>query len=172
MVRYMFNTNKDKPETQAHSSVNADSGFGSTSRASSSSGKSATLGATIKVKGDISGDENLLIEGQVDGSVNLASHELTVGKTGKVHADLIAKVIRIDGEVHGDIAGKEKVIVSSTSNIKGNIVTPKMTLEEGAALKVPLISTQATPTATPLLHRSKPPAPLINPADRESGGAN
>lgn len=135
----MFNTNKDKqqekPETQAHSSANADSDFGSTSRANSSSGKSATLGATIKVKGDISGAENLLIEGHVDGSVNLASHELTVGKTGKVHADLIAKIIRIDGEVHGDIAGKEKVIVSSTSNIKGNIVTPKMTLEEGARFK-------------------------------------
>lgn len=139
MVRYMFNTNKDKQQdksdAQAHSSANADSGFGSTSRASSSSGKSATLGATIKVKGDITGDENLLIEGQVDGSVNLASHELTVGKTGKVHADITAKIIRIDGEVHGDISGKEKVIVTSSSNIKGNIVTPKMTLEEGACFK-------------------------------------
>lgn len=135
----MFNTNKDKqqdkPESQAYSSANVDSGLGNTSRVGSSSGKTATLGATIKIKGDISGDENLLIEGQVDGSVNLASHELTVGKTGKVHADLTAKIIRIDGEVHGDISGKEKVIVSSTSNIKGNIVTPKMTLEEGARFK-------------------------------------
>lgn len=138
-VNDMFNSNKDKqqdkPETQTHASAGADSGFGNASRTSAPSGKSATLGATIKVKGDITGDENLLIEGQVDGSVNLSSHELTVGKTGKLHADITAKVIRIDGEVHGDIAGKEKVIVSSTSNIKGNIVTPRMTLEEGARFK-------------------------------------
>ncbi|MDF1624140.1 bactofilin family protein [Pseudohongiella nitratireducens] len=99
------------------------------------SNKSAVLGATIKVKGDISGEENLLIEGQVEGSVSLSSHELTIGKTGKLNANLTAKTIRIDGEVDGDITGKEKVVVTSTSQIKGNIVTPKMTLEEGARFK-------------------------------------
>lgn len=98
-------------------------------------GKSAVLGATIRVKGEISGDENLLIEGHVEGSVSLSAHELTIGKTGKVHANITARTIRIDGEVQGDIAGKEKVVVSSTSNIKGTIVTPKMTLEEGARFK-------------------------------------
>ncbi|MEX0740377.1 MAG: polymer-forming cytoskeletal protein [Pseudohongiella sp.] len=136
----MFDRNKDKQQDKPESSSAApavESSYSSAPRpsAAGSSGKSATLGATIKVKGDISGDENLLIEGQVEGTVNLASHELTVGKSGKVHADVTAKVIRIDGEVHGDIAGKEKVFVSSTSNIKGNIVTPKMTLEEGARFK-------------------------------------
>ncbi|OFE12420.1 hypothetical protein PHACT_04110 [Pseudohongiella acticola] len=137
----MFDRNKDKqqdkPESSGAAAPAVESSYSSAPRpaAASSSGRSATLGATIKVKGDISGDENLLIEGQVEGTVNLASHELTVGKSGKVHADVTAKVIRIDGEVHGDISGKEKVFVSSTSNIKGNIVTPKMTLEEGARFK-------------------------------------
>ncbi|HDZ08201.1 bactofilin family protein [Pseudohongiella sp.] len=136
----MFDRNKDKqqdkPETSGSAAPAAESSYSSAPRpAAASSGKSATLGATIKVKGDISGDENLMIEGQVEGTVNLASHELTVGKSGKVHADVTAKVIRIDGEVHGDITGKEKVFVSSTSNIKGNIITPKMTLEEGARFK-------------------------------------
>lgn len=136
----MFDRNKDKqperPETQVSPQAGAPQGSSNfKAPAASASGKSATLGATIKVKGDISGDENLLIEGHVDGSVSLASHELTIGKTGKLNADITAKVIRIDGEVHGDITGKEKVIVSSTSVIKGNIVTPKMTLEEGARFK-------------------------------------
>lgn len=142
LVILMFDRNKDKQqdksETSGAAAPAAESSYSSTPRpatAAASSGKSATLGATIKVKGDISGDESLLIEGQVEGTVNLASHELTVGKSGKVHADVTAKVIRIDGEVHGDITGKEKVFVSSTSNIKGNIITPKMTLEEGARFK-------------------------------------
>jgi len=135
----MFDRNKDrqqdKPETSAAPAVESTYSNSPRPTSSASSGTSATLGATIKVKGDISGDENLLIEGEVEGTVNLASHELTVGKSGKVHADVTAKVIRIDGEVHGDITGKEKVFVSSTSIIKGNIITPKMTLEEGARFK-------------------------------------
>lgn len=138
----MFDRNKDKqPEkidTPAPASAPVtDHSYGAykAPAASSSGGKSAVLGATIRIKGDISGDENLLIEGHVEGSVNLSSHELTIGKTGKVHANIAARTIRIDGEVNGDISGKEKVLVSSTSNIKGTIVTPKMTLEEGARFK-------------------------------------
>ncbi len=137
----MFDRNKDKqPEkidTPAPAAAPAaESSYGAyKAPAASSGGKSAVLGATIRIKGDISGDENLLIEGHVEGSVNLSAHELTIGKTGKVHANIAARTIRIDGEVNGDITGKEKVLVSSTSNIKGTIVTPKMTLEEGARFK-------------------------------------
>ncbi|WP_339866360.1 polymer-forming cytoskeletal protein [Pseudohongiella nitratireducens] len=145
----MFDRNKDKPSvkpensTPAHSSGASSTGHSTpsptpaptSSAPASVSSKSAVLGATIKVKGDISGEENLLIEGQVEGSVSLSSHELTIGKTGKLNANLTAKTIRIDGEVDGDITGKEKVVVTSTSQIKGNIVTPKMTLEEGARFK-------------------------------------
>jgi cytoskeletal protein CcmA (bactofilin family) len=136
----MFDRNKDKiqerneaPVTSTPQSTAPSSAY--QPAAASGSGKAAVLGATIKVKGDISGDENLLIEGQVEGSVTLPAHELTVGKTGKLTADLTAKVIRIDGEVDGDITGREKVFVTSSSKIKGNIVTPKMTLEEGARFK-------------------------------------
>jgi cytoskeletal protein CcmA (bactofilin family) len=164
----MFNTTKDKqqdkPEPQTYSSASVDSSTGNTSRASATSGKTAILGATIKIKGDISGDENLLIEGQVDGSVNLSSHELTIGKTGKLNADITAKIIRIDGEVHGDIAGKEKVIVSSTSNIKGNIVTPKMTLEEGARFKGTIDIDPSHANGSP----SAAPFKTAGPADKTS----
>jgi cytoskeletal protein CcmA (bactofilin family) len=136
----MFDRNKDKQPEKTEVSTPAapavDSSFSGGHKAPvASGGKSAVLGATIRVKGDISGEENLLIEGNIEGSVSLASHELTIGKTGKVHANITARTIRIDGEVNGDIIGKEKVLVSSTSNIKGTIVTPKMMLEEGARFK-------------------------------------
>lgn len=142
----MFDRNKDKQpekiETPTTAAPVADNSFSGSYKApasapavATSSGKAAVLGATIRIKGDISGEENLVIEGNVEGSVSLASHELTIGKNGKVHANITARTIRIDGEVNGDITGKEKVLVSSTSNIKGTIVTPKMTLEEGARFK-------------------------------------
>ena len=95
----------------------------------------AVIGQTIKVKGTIEGDENLIIEGTVEGSVNLPKHDLTVGASGKVTADLDAKMVKIDGQVTGDIAGTEKVIVSKTGLVRGNIVAPRVTLEDGAKFK-------------------------------------
>ena len=95
----------------------------------------AVIGQTIKIKGTIEGDENLIIEGQVEGSVDLAQHDLTVGGSGDVKANLIAKTIKIDGKVNGDIKGKEKVIVSKSGNVTGNIIAPRVTLEDGAKFK-------------------------------------
>ena len=135
----MFDRNKDrqpeKIETPAQAASAIDSSSAAYRASAAGTGRSAILGATIRVKGEITGDENLIIEGHVEGSVSLSAHELTIGKTGKVHANITARTIRIDGDVQGDIAGKEKVVVSSTSIIKGTIVTPKMTLEEGARFK-------------------------------------
>ncbi len=144
MVNNMFDRNKgNKPENDetqtpigtAPDSRSSGSTAGSSKPAGSTSSSRASIGSTIRIKGDISGDENLLIEGRVEGTVTLADHELIIGKTGNVSADLTAKAIRVDGEVQGDITGKEKVFLSSTSHTKGNIVTPKMTLEEGARFK-------------------------------------
>ncbi len=100
-----------------------------------SSRSTAVIGQTIKIKGTVSGDENLIIEGTVDGSVDLPKHDLTVGATGKLTADLAAKNVKIDGQVTGDIAGTEKVIVSKTGHVRGNIVAPRVTLEDGAKFK-------------------------------------
>ncbi|MBH81267.1 MAG: hypothetical protein CMQ49_12245 [Gammaproteobacteria bacterium] len=93
------------------------------------------IGPTIRIKGDISGEENLAIEGKVEGTVTLPGHELSVGQSGEVRADVHANVVRIDGEVTGDIAGVEKVIISKNGRVKGNIVAPRVTLEDGAKFK-------------------------------------
>ena len=95
----------------------------------------AMIGATIRIKGDVSGGENLVIDGHIDGTIDLSSHELSVGQSGKVNADITAKTVRIDGEVQGDISGHEKVTISKTGNVRGNIVAPRVTLEDGAKFK-------------------------------------
>lgn len=100
-----------------------------------SSGSTAFIGPGIHVNGDISGDENLVIEGKIDGKIRLDLHQVEVGKGGNVNADISAKVIKIAGEVRGDITGTEKVIILQSGNVHGNIVAPRMTLEDGAIFK-------------------------------------
>ncbi len=93
------------------------------------------IGPTIRIKGEVSGEENLLIEGRVDGTVSLRGKDLTVGSSGSVNANVTATVVKIDGEVKGDITGEEKVIISNTGKVQGNIVAPRVTLEDGAKFK-------------------------------------
>ena len=100
-----------------------------------SSGRSALIGPGIHINGEISGDENLVVEGRVDGKIRLALNQVEVGESGCVKADITAKVIKIAGEVRGDITGTEKVIILRSGNVHGNIVAPRMTLEDGAIFK-------------------------------------
>ena len=93
------------------------------------------IGPSIKIKGEVTGDEDLLIQDTVEGTVELSSNELTIGQSGQVSADLTAKSIRIDGSVTGDISGHENVVISKTGNVRGNVVAPRVTLEDGAIFK-------------------------------------
>ncbi len=95
----------------------------------------AVIGATIRIKGEISGDENLVIEGSVVGSVALKGHDLTVGQNGEVQADLTAKTVKVEGQVTGDIQGEEKVVITKSGRVRGNITAPRVTLEDGAKFK-------------------------------------
>ena len=93
------------------------------------------IGPSIEIKGTVTGDEDLVIQGKVEGSIELGAHEVTVGESGKVNADITARTVRIDGEVAGDVRGHEKVVISKSGNVRGNIVAPRMTLEDGAIFK-------------------------------------
>ena len=93
------------------------------------------IGPSIVIKGTVSGDEDLLVHGRVEGSIDLGAHEVSVGESGRVTADINAKVVKIDGEVTGDITGNEKVVISKSGNVRGNIVAPRVTLEDGAVFK-------------------------------------
>lgn len=93
------------------------------------------IGPSITIKGEVSGDEDLLIQGRVEGTIQLNNHEVSVGESGKVSADIHAKVAKVDGEVTGDISAIEKVVISKSGNVRGNIVAPRVTLEDGAIFK-------------------------------------
>lgn len=93
------------------------------------------IGPSIVIKGEVTGEEDLLIQGKVEGKINLNGNQVTVGESGEVRADVQAKVIQINGKVTGDITANEKVIISKSGNVHGNIVAPRVTLEDGALFK-------------------------------------
>jgi len=129
----MFEKHKTTKPESSNRQANENPSF--SAQAPGSSGKAAVIGPGIHINGDISGDENLLVEGHVEGKIQLKSHQVEIGQNGKVKADVSAKVIRISGEVRGDLNGGEKVIISKTGNVQGNIKAPRMTLEDGAIFK-------------------------------------
>ena len=93
------------------------------------------VGASIRIKGDVTGDEDLIIQGHVDGTISLKGHNVTISKSAKVKANIEASQIIIEGELAGDMNGEEKVIIRETGNVHGNIVAPRVTLEDGAMFK-------------------------------------
>ena len=125
------------------------------------SGKAAVIGPGIRINGDISGNENLVIEGHVDGRIQLEANQVDIGKTGKVKADISAKVISISGEVRGDLNGVEKVVISSTGNVHGHIKAPRMKLEDGAIFKG---SIDMDPGEKPA--QAKPAQPVAKTAEK------
>ena len=119
------------------------------------------IGPTILVKGDLSGEEDLLIEGRVEGKIELKKHNVTVGKNGRVKADVYGKIITIEGEVHGNLYGEDQLVLRQSSTVRGNIVAPRVTLEDGANFKG---SIDMSPKEPGQKEASSPPAPAATPA--------
>lgn len=95
----------------------------------------AVIGPSIKVKGDVSGDEDLTIQGEIEGKVTLTDNNITVGQNGRVKADLHAKTISVEGNVQGNLVSSEKITIRKTGNVRGNLIAPRVILEDGAKFK-------------------------------------
>ncbi len=99
------------------------------------SGERATIGRSITIRGDVTGDEDLLIQGRIDGSVDLKQHSVTIGREGDVKADVAARVIVVEGRVQGNLAADEQVVLKSSAQVQGDIVAPRVVLEDGARFR-------------------------------------
>lgn len=92
---------------------------------------SSVLGPTLKFKGELTANEDLLIQGQIEGTINHTSN-LTIGQEGKLKANVKAEFISVEGEVDGDLSGSKAVVVKESADVKGNIYSPTVTLREGS----------------------------------------
>lgn len=95
----------------------------------------ATIGASIALRGDLTGEEDLLVAGRVEGTITLPKNTVVIGKTGQVKADVRAKSVRVEGEVIGNLFGEEDVVISASGRVQGNVTSPRVTLENGSRFK-------------------------------------
>lgn len=93
------------------------------------------LGASLRVKGEISGTEDLLVDGLVEGSIHLDDRKLTVGKTSKVTADITARDVVVYGYVKGNVHAKGRVEIKKDGYVVGNLTTAQIMIEDGADFK-------------------------------------
>jgi cytoskeletal protein CcmA (bactofilin family) len=96
--------------------------------------KAAWIGGSILVKGDVVSTEDLVIDGQVQGTIELGNHSLTIGPGASVVADLVAKSVTISGTVKGNVMGNAMVELKSTARVEGDISAPKFAMVDGATL--------------------------------------
>ena len=123
---------------------------------------SSVLGPTLKfIGGQLSSDEDLVIEGTVEGSIAHQSHRLMIGKSGKVKADVRARVIIIEGTLEGNMQGDEAVHIRSTACVIGDITSPRISIEDGASFEG-LIKTGQKPARAELLQVEKNDARLAD----------
>lgn len=95
----------------------------------------ASIGPSISIKGEVTGAEDLLIEGVIEGKITLKDHSVTIGKNARVNADIFGKSIHVEGEVIGNLFGAEYVVVHASGYVRGDITAPRLSLEDGARLK-------------------------------------
>ena len=93
------------------------------------------LGPSVTLRGELTGDEDLLIEGQFDGSIHLRDHCLTVGAQGQVKADIEVSRAVIQGAITGNITARDRIEIHKTGKVMGDLVAPGIAIEDGAYFK-------------------------------------
>ncbi len=131
----------------------------------------ANIGRSVLIKGELSGSEDLYLDGTVEGNIELPGNNLMVGPNGRVRAGIRARGVIIEGKVDGDIEASERVELRKTAVLTGSIVTQRVSIEDGAYFKGGVdVKRQAAAqpaTAQPRAEVKReplPPAPAAAPA--------
>ncbi len=107
----------------------------------------ANIGKSISIKGDLTGNEDLVIEGKVEGKVELPNNQLTVGANGIVKAEVSAKSEVVIGRVAGNCKGSERIEIQATGIVEGDVAAPRLVVAEGAVVNGSIQMTKPTGAA-------------------------
>ena len=140
---------------------------GATGKADGYSGERdiVNIGKSVVIKGELSGSEDLTIEGQIEGTINLPEHVLTIGPNGRIKAQVFAKTVIILGQVNGNVAAAEKVDIRDQGVVDGDIVSPRVAIAEGAHFRgsVDMQRQAKAPAPVAPAEPAKPAAPPVAP---------
>lgn len=130
-----------------------------------------TVGQKIRLKGEITGEEDLLIEGQVEGSVVLRSHAVTVGEEGEVKASIVGRTITVKGSVKGNLTADEQIVLHSSATVQGDLKAPRVMMEDGATFRggIDMGTASARPGGAPA--RKAAPAPKARRSQQKKAAA-
>jgi cytoskeletal protein CcmA (bactofilin family) len=131
----------------------------------------ATIGKSVVVKGELSGSEDLIVDGEVEGSISLKGQTCTVGPNGRVRANIEARNVIVHGRVNGDIHASERVELRKTASLAGDIATARISIDDGAFFKggidiqkpEPAAKAESKPTQTAAAAAPAPVAPAPIP---------
>jgi cytoskeletal protein CcmA (bactofilin family) len=126
--------------------------------------RTAVLGKSVIVKGQIFSREDLTIDGEVEGTVELQEHRLTIGPNGKVRASVKARELVVLGTIHGDVEITDKIDIRKEAKLVGDIRTARIVIEDGAYFKgnIDIVRAEAArPAAAP---QPKPQAVASTPS--------
>jgi cytoskeletal protein CcmA (bactofilin family) len=139
----------------------------------------AAVGASIAIVGDVTGEEDLTILGRVEGKIDLPQHVVTVGQSGRVKADIHARVVSVAGEVRGNLVAAEQILIRKTATMLGNLTAPRVGLEDGCSFRgsvemesVPERSRAVARTAPVVAPVKAQPAPAPPAATQPSSPAD
>jgi outer membrane autotransporter protein len=108
--------------------------------------ETASIGKSIVINGQLSGSEDLTIEGQVDGKIELRNHVLTVGTNGRITAQVAAKAVVVLGHVTGNLSATEKVDIRESGSVEGDIVAPRVAIADGSHFRGTIDMQRKEPT--------------------------
>ncbi len=116
----------------------------------------AHIGKSVIIKGELSGSEDLYVDGQVEGSIELQGNGLTIGPNGHVRATVNAKTVVIQGKLDGGIRASERTELKKSAIVVGDVVTQRIAIEDGAYFKGKIDVQRETPKAEAQAAASKP----------------
>ena len=121
------------------------------------------IGKSVVIKGELNGSEDLTIEGQVEGKIELRQHVLTIGPNGKIKAQVFAKSVIVLGEVTGNITATDKVNIREDGSVDGDITAPRVAIAEGAHFRgsIDMQRSQAPKAAAETKAGAKPAAAFV-----------
>ena len=120
------------------------------------------IGKSVVIKGELNGSEDLTIEGQVEGTIQLRDHVLTIGANGRIKAQVFAKSVIVLGEVTGNVTATDKVDIRDNGSVDGDIVAPRVAIAEGAHFRGSVDMQRKAGQAAPAA--AKPAATAATPA--------
>ena len=126
------------------------------------------IGKSVIIKGELSGSEDLTIEGQVEGKIELRQNVLTIGPNAKIKAQVLARAVVVEGSVQGNISTSEKIEIRDKGSVEGDLSSPRVAIADGAHFRGSIDMQQAKSSdkseAKPAAAVSSPSTPAPSPA--------